>query len=571
MEFLDALESLHPEGEPQSCPERPAGNWPVDTPGGRSYVEWDPEAPVTREGQLIFFFQFLHVGGRWDEFLRNCPLRYTGNRGSGARNVLGTAMLSVLCGHWRYAHINAVRGDGINPRLLGMAGTVSEDTVRQGIGRIGEKAGLDWLRGHLLASIAPALSLPWILDIDSTVKPLYGRQQGATVGYNPRKPGRPSHVYHSYFVANLRISLGVEIRPGREHAAARGLPGLWQTLEKLPRHRWPTFTRGDAGYGNEAIMLEHEERLLPYLFKLRHTPKVRELVQRTMRQGAAWQECGDGWQAMEGTLRLSGWSRSRRVILVRESPSRAPVAVNLADPGGPFSSASASAGAGAGAGATSPATSAATCAMKPRRRRRGKDRQSQNLLPQAIGEGWDPCATPWSGKIAVLVTSLDPQAHPASAMPRHYRERADAENAFDELKNQWGWGGYCSQRLSSSRLMANLIALVYNWWALYLRFYDQEHHREAIRTRPMLMAAVARQVQSGGQRTVKVSLLHEKGELIALAVTRISNELQHIRAIAERWTADQRWSLLLTRLLRRWLGGKWLCGLPNDAAILLSG
>ena len=79
----------------------------------------------------------------------------------------------------------------------------------------------------------------------------------------PAKPKRPSHVYHSYFVANLRIGLGVEGRPGNEHAAAKGLPGFWQTLEKLPRHQWPTFSRGDCGYGNEGIMLENGERGLP--------------------------------------------------------------------------------------------------------------------------------------------------------------------------------------------------------------------------------------------------------------------------------------------------------------------
>lgn len=53
----------------------------MDTPGGRFYAEWDDQAPVTREDQLMFFLQFLHVGGRWEEFLRECPLRYTGNRG----------------------------------------------------------------------------------------------------------------------------------------------------------------------------------------------------------------------------------------------------------------------------------------------------------------------------------------------------------------------------------------------------------------------------------------------------------------------------------------------------------
>jgi hypothetical protein len=87
----------------------------------------------------------------------------------------------------------------------------------------------------------------------------------------------------------------------------------------------------------------------------------------------------------------------------------------------------------------------------------------------------------------------------------------------------------------------------------------------------MLMSGVGRQIQSGGRRTVKVSVLHEKGNLIAYAVTCISNELHHIRSITERWSVDQRWTLLLTRLLRRWLGGKWLPGLPDDAGLLLSG
>ena len=524
--------SAHPAGEAKTSQLYPSGSWPLDAPGGRFYAEWDEQAPVTREGQLIFFFQFLQAGGRWEEFLRECPLHYTGNRGSGALNVMGTVLLSVLSGHWRYAHINGLRGDGINPGLLGMSGTVSEDAVRLAMYRIEETTGLDWLSTQILGCISPALGLPWILDIDVTVKPLYGHQQGAEIGYNPVKPGRPSHVYHSYFVANLRISLGVEVRPGNEHAAAKGLPGLWQTLEKLPRHQWPTFNRGDCGYGNEGIMLEHEQRGLPYLFKMRHTAKVKELVTRMMRQGAHWQDCGDGWQSLETSLRLSGWTRERRVILVRESPAHAPV-------------------------------------REVGRSRRGKDRQK--LLPNAKGGGWDAQATPWSGKIAVLVTSLDPVAFPTIVMSKHYRDRADAENCFDELKNQWGWGGFTSRKLAPSRLMANLIALFYNWWNLYVRFYDEEHHREAIRSRPMLMAGVGRQVQSGGQRTVKVSVLHEKGDLIAQAVTQISKELHQIRTITERWNEAQRWTLLLTRLLRRWLGGKWLPGLPEEAALLLSG
>jgi hypothetical protein len=87
----------------------------------------------------------------------------------------------------------------------------------------------------------------------------------------------------------------------------------------------------------------------------------------------------------------------------------------------------------------------------------------------------------------------------------------------------------------------------------------------------MLMSGVCRQIQSGGRRTVKVSVLRGKGDHIARAVTQISKELHHIRSIAERWSVDQRWTLLLTRLLRLWLGGKSLPGLPDEAARVLSG
>jgi hypothetical protein len=64
---MDAKASLictNPADESENAPQFPPETWPLDTPGGRYYAEWDDKAPVTREGQLIFF-QFLQAGGRW--------------------------------------------------------------------------------------------------------------------------------------------------------------------------------------------------------------------------------------------------------------------------------------------------------------------------------------------------------------------------------------------------------------------------------------------------------------------------------------------------------------------------
>src|SRR5512135_1897144 len=79
------------------------------------------------------------------------------------------------------------------------------------------------------------LGEPWILDVDTTVKPLYGRQEGAVVGYNPRKPGRPSHTYHSYAIAELRLILEVEVQAGNQHASKHSAPGLWALLARIDR------------------------------------------------------------------------------------------------------------------------------------------------------------------------------------------------------------------------------------------------------------------------------------------------------------------------------------------------
>jgi len=42
----------------------------------------------------------------------------------------------------------------------------------------------------------------------------------------------------------------------------------------------------------------------------------------------------------------------------------------------------------------------------------------------------------------VLVTSLTEEVR---SVAQHYRDRGDAENNFDELKNQWGWAGFTTQ------------------------------------------------------------------------------------------------------------------------------
>lgn len=478
----------------------------VDTYAGRVHVEWDTEGAATALGHVPFFVEYLKTAGLFDAWVADCPLDYRSPNAPAKRDVLGTVLLSVLSGHWRYAHMTALRGDVVLPELLGMKGVVSEDAVRRAMGKIDAVAGMGWCRNHLDFTTFPALVEPWILDVDTTIKPLFGHQEGAVVSFNPHKPGRPSHVYHTYMAANLRLVMDVEIRPGDEHTSNHTAGGLWALLERLGRGRWPAVLRGDAGFGNEPIMVEAERRGLPYLFKLRLTAKVKRAIAKAMGM-SGWTRAGCGFEGKEDELRLSGWSHERRIIVLRRRTQKHLVMT---------------------------------------------ERNAAGQLSLGFAEV-GPNKEVY--EYVVLVTSLDSEI---LTLGQLYRDRADCENTFDELKNHWGWGGFTTHDLHRSRLMARTVALAYNWWNIYVRLVNPERHMEAITSRPLFLNAIARKTRHAGQITLKLTTPHGNALWATQKLGKAAAFLDSLRKTAEQLTREQKWYRILSEALKKWLRGRQL-------------
>jgi hypothetical protein len=497
----DAL--VHPRGEQPVVEEWAAT---AETFAGRVRVEWDSRGLAPSLGQLPFFIDYLKQAGLFDGWVADCPLWFSSPNAPSKRDVLGTVLLSVLSGHYRYSHITTLRCDAVNPPLLGMKKVVSEDAVRRNLAKIEERAGLGWLQTHLDYCVRPLLGEPWILDVDSTIKPLYGEQEGAVVGYNPHKPGRPSHCYHTYLMSNLRLVLGVDVVAGDEHTPKHGVRGLWSLLDRLGRSRWPALLRGDLSWGVEPVMSRAEQEGLAYLFRLRLTANVKRVLTKMMAE-RAWEDAGQGWQGKETQLRLMGWSRQRRVILLRRRLKQPLGIVDHAGSGQPL---------------LSFAEVKADC------------------------EVWE---------YAALVTSLTSEI---LTLGQLYRDRGDCENAFDELKNQWGWCGFTTHDLKRCRLLAGSIALIYNWWSLFVRLADTDHRPEAITSRPLLLQAIARQTRHAGQLTLRVSSSHGEQHKARRAYIRIAGFLARLRQTAEQLNPLQRWYRILSEALKRYLKGRQL-------------
>jgi hypothetical protein len=412
--------------------------------------------------------------------------------------------------------LNTLRQDRVSAQVLDLKKIVSEDSVRRAFGR-GEPVAWDpWLQRHERAVWEPLLSEPYVLDIDNTVKPLYGHQEGAELGYNPQKPGRPSHNYHTYFVGSLRLVLGVEVHGGKQHAGRHSTPGLWKLLDGLPPACRPQLLRGDVSYGSEQTMLEAETRHQGYLFKLRQTTKVRALIERLERAADAWSDAGEGWHGAEVALKLMGWSRARRCVVLRR-PAQRPAA-------------------------------------KPE-----LPTSTQFDFVQVLGQG--PCY-----EYIVLVSNTE---HSLSALGQLYRDRADCENVFDEIKNQWGWAGFVTQDLRRCRIMARLIALVYNRWNIFTRLAQPDRHLEAVTSRPLLLHAVGRLVATARRKIVRLTSTHAMAARIQMVLSRIGEFFNRLRTTAEQLSPEAIWAVILSVAFRVWLKGKALHPVAEGPQMLL--
>ena len=419
------------------------GSFVFETAGGKVRLSMTDDA-LTPYGGIVPWAAFTKHLGVVESLAKDCPVKRTSPNAAPVYDILQSFMLTALTDGRRFSHVERLREDPTIPQLFGLEEVVGDDTVRRFFKSVKPEVGAEWIARHL-QPMWRALPAQIIMDWDATVQPKYGHQEGAQVGYNPTKPGRRSYHPLLGIVAGTRLCPAYRFRAGNAVSATQ-----WQqTMEDAQRwlgERQVWLNRGDLGLGHEAIMRWHEQAGRPqYLFKLKLTTGVRKALHEL--PDRAWEgPASEGaWQVAEGRLRLQGWSAERRVVFAR---------------------------------------------------------QLQGDIPGAkSGEFWDR----HKHEFAVYVTNL-PISYNGWQIQQLYRERAGAENVFDELKNQWGFSGFCAKARATTELAARLLLVVYNLWVLFVRFIVPHKHTEAKRGRRWFLVIAARLVQSGRQKEVQLSV-----------------------------------------------------------------
>ena len=478
----------------------------ISTLGGDYALKWDDETQMSVNAHAALLSQFAKAGGFFDRLVETCPMRLTSNNAPEVRDLIATVMVSMVNGATRFRHFDRLHGDTATAELFGVGRFMSCDSVRRNFASIPEGKALPWVWRENLRLLQDVAAEDYVLDLDPTVKPIYGHQEGAELGYNPQKPGRPSHCYHTLCIAKLRLTLAVVVHPGNETSGTHSRSMLTEYLEFVSDVRKPRLVRGDVSFGNESVIGDCEEADVRYLFKTKRSKTVRATFRELLAEPGAWRDSPEGWQCAERDVRLDSWEKARRMVFARRPAEKMPKRKKV-----------------------------------PQRRRLTQLDIPGLELVEAGGEDYAD-GYEWYA----LVTDLDMDARDVLPL---YRERGDCENIFDEMKNHYGWGGFVTQDMKRTAIVAGLSAFVANVWNIFCRIGGDGSHKEAITTRRRLQGCVARISRHGRRNSITVYTAGKEDAASNFAET--ANFLHKI-ASASQLRVDQRWQLIIYWAFRKY-------------------
>src|ERR1043166_4150817 len=282
---------------------------------------------LTHFGGLFLIQRFcnkLRLRRRLQRILKSAP-RWIDYR---PEEVIMTFLYVLIGGLQRVNKTEILQYNGLFLSLIGLKRFPDQTALGRFLWRmppaaIREMVRLhDRLRAELFAWPQPRTQLEFHLD--SVVLTLYGKQQGARKGYNPRKKGRPSYHPILCFEGHGQEFWHGSLRP-RDSATNTGARFMVQRcLQKVPSHIARARIRflADSGFFSGKLVDDLDQAGCGYIVV---ASKVKNFL--PMAHQAGFKKMHFGWGVADFEYKPQKWKAAHRFIVVRrpveEDPEQA--------------------------------------------------------------------------------------------------------------------------------------------------------------------------------------------------------------------------------------------------------
>lgn len=279
---------------------------------------------LTHFGGLFLIQRFcnkLCLRRRLQRILKSAP-RWVDYR---PEDLILTFLYLLIAGIQRVNKTEILQYNGLFLALLGLKQFPDQSTLRRFLRRMPPPAIRQMVRLHDRLRVElfalPHLRTQLEFHLDSVVLTLYGKQQGARKGYNPRKKGRPSYHPLLCFEAHGQEFWHGSLRPG-DAASVSGARFLVQRcLQKVPSHIARSRIRflADSGFFAGKLVEDLDQAGCVYIIV---ASKVKNFLAPAHRAG--FQPMHFGWEVAEFEYKPQRWKAAHRFVVVRRPVEEEP-------------------------------------------------------------------------------------------------------------------------------------------------------------------------------------------------------------------------------------------------------
>jgi len=274
------------------------------------------EKKLTGNAGLVPVGKFVKKLGLTSLFETQISIERRANAVYSVADALLITLLSVVAGGSHLSHVGLLREDGLLRTIFEWVRFPVNSTLGRIFRLFSPKHCVELAEVENLAR-RKVWGRKWFqritLEFDSTVKGVFGHQEGAEKGFNPKKKGQRSYHPLLCFVAETRECLHNWFRCGNSYSANGCAAFMLECLARLPKRFGRLFARGDSAFFNGALLdlLDAHQAL--------YAIKAAFKGMKTLLAKQSWQPLTKhpGWEACEFVYRCGGWSHARRFVALR--------------------------------------------------------------------------------------------------------------------------------------------------------------------------------------------------------------------------------------------------------------
>jgi len=222
-----------------------------------------------------------------------------------------------LAGVKHMNNLSAFTNDRLVQNLLDLNKPINENSISRRFKNLGQPCSRNFedftlkiMKEFMLRN--PIDSKIQTIDADSTVKTVYGKQGGSSVGYNPVKPGANSYHSQMLFCSELKTLLHSWFRTGSAYTS-NGICEILRQVQGCLAEVLPNvFFRADSGFFSGELFNLMDEFGWTFLVKAKLTKAIKETL-----KNQNWQKLDTKVESCEFEYSCTGWSGTRKIKAVR--------------------------------------------------------------------------------------------------------------------------------------------------------------------------------------------------------------------------------------------------------------